>query len=193
MATDDEVRKLAAKGWSDEIDALFENGLPDSQMKILKEAGLFDNDEDASDDLPPPLDDDTDEAIQDLLDEAEGYFENSNFDGAIKSFEGVLKLLPDPPFEYDYATSAYAGIGDAYFSKQDYRQTLAAFEAAKKCDGGVGNPFVHLRLGQAYFLTGNEEKAADELMRAYMASGEEVFEDEDPKFLAFLRTKAKID
>jgi tetratricopeptide (TPR) repeat protein len=192
MATDDEVRKLAAKGWSDEIDALFENGLPDSQMKILEEAGLFDDD-DVADDLPPPIDDDADLAIQDLLEQAENFFADSNFDDAIKAFNTALKLLPEPHFEYDYATRAYAGIGDAHFSKQDYQNCLTALETAKKCDGGLGNPFVHLRLGQAYLRLGNEDNAADNLMRAYMAGGGEVFEEEDPEFLTFLRTKAMIE
>ncbi|MCC9644341.1 hypothetical protein LOC71_18850 [Rhodopirellula sp. JC740] len=193
MATDDEVRKLAAKGWSDEIDALFENGLPDSQMKILKEAGLFDDDDVADDDLPPPIDDDADMAIQDLLEQAEGFFAGSNFDDAIGAFNDILKLLPEPHFEYDYATRAYTGIGDAYFSKRDYQNCLAALETAKRCDGGLGNPFVHLRLGQAYLKLGNEENAADNLMRAYMAGGGEVFDEEAPEFLAFLRTKAMIE
>jgi hypothetical protein len=56
-----------------------------------------------------------------------------------------------------------------------------------------GNPFIHLRLGQAQLELGNEERAADELMRAFMGGGHEIFESDDQKYLDFLRTRADID
>ena len=33
--------------------------------------------------------------------------------------------------------------------------------------------------------------AADELARAYMGAGTEIFENDDPKYLEFLKTKLK--
>jgi hypothetical protein len=53
----------------------------------------------------------------------------------------------------------------------------------------LGNPFLHLRLGQCRFELGDLDRAADELARAYMADGEDVFDGEDPKYLAFLKTR----
>jgi hypothetical protein len=53
----------------------------------------------------------------------------------------------------------------------------------------TGNPFLHLRLGQCRFELGDLDRAADELARAYMGDGEDVFEDEAPKYLAFLKTR----
>lgn len=61
------------------------------------------------------------------------------------------------------------------------------------CPDALGNPFLHLRLGQAQLNLGNEDRAADELMRAYMGGGPEVFEIEDGRYLAFLKTRAIID
>ena len=55
----------------------------------------------------------------------------------------------------------------------------------------IGNPFLHLRLGQCQFELGNLDRAADELMRAYMAGGPELFEDEDARYLRFLATRAE--
>ena len=40
------------------------------------------------------------------------------------------------------------------------------------------------------FELGNEPRAADELMRAYMGAGPEIFADEDPKYIEFLASKA---
>lgn len=59
------------------------------------------------------------------------------------------------------------------------------------CPGAIGNPFLHLRLGQCQLELGNNDQAADELTRAYMAEGTTIFQDEDPKYLAFLKTQLK--
>jgi hypothetical protein len=59
------------------------------------------------------------------------------------------------------------------------------------CPGALGNPFLHLRFGQCQFELGELDRAADELMRAYMAAGAEIFKDQDPKYIAFLKSRAK--
>ena len=54
------------------------------------------------------------------------------------------------------------------------------------CPGAIGNPYVHLRLGEAQFELGEIQRAKDELARAYMGGGPEVFEGDDPKYLRFI-------
>jgi hypothetical protein len=46
--------------------------------------------------------------------------------------------------------------------------------------------------GEVLFDAGELSAAADELMRAYMAEGAEIFAAENPRYLAFLKTRAKI-
>lgn len=58
------------------------------------------------------------------------------------------------------------------------------------CPGAIGNPFIHLRLGQAQLELGNTDRAADELMRAYMGGGLEIFAMEDERYLDFLASRA---
>jgi hypothetical protein len=60
------------------------------------------------------------------------------------------------------------------------------------CPGAIGNPFLHLRRGQILLDQGENDAAADELMRAYMAEGADIFADEDPRYLSFLRTRADL-
>ena len=55
-----------------------------------------------------------------------------------------------------------------------------------RCPDAIGNPFIHLRLGQTQFELGNKDRAADELMRAYMGAGAEIFVGEAPKYLQYL-------
>jgi hypothetical protein len=62
---------------------------------------------------------------------------------------------------------------------------------AMHCPAAIGNPFIHFRLGQCQFELGNLDRAADELMRAYMGAGREIFDQDDPKYFQFLATRAK--
>ena len=48
-----------------------------------------------------------------------------------------------------------------------------------------------MRLGQCHFELGELDRAADELMRAYMGAGSDIFKDQDPKYIEFLNTRAK--
>lgn len=58
---------------------------------------------------------------------------------------------------------------------------------------GLGNPFIHLRLGQCALELGDEDQAKDELIRAYMGDGPGIFEEEEPKYFEFLKRFADID
>ena len=69
---------------------------------------------------------------------------------------------------------------------------MNCFVNAVQCPDGLGNPFIHLRLGQAYFELENPEKAADELARAYMGGGVDIFMEDDPKYLSFLETRIEM-
>ena len=73
----------------------------------------------------------------------------------------------------------------------NYPAALTALEHAMRCPEAIGNPFIHLRLGQTQFELGNKDRAADELMRAYMGAGAEIFAEEAPKYLEFLGTVAE--
>ncbi|SHM03275.1 hypothetical protein SAMN02746009_03838 [Hymenobacter psychrotolerans DSM 18569] len=60
------------------------------------------------------------------------------------------------------------------------------------CPDAIGNPLIHLRLGQVQYEMGNFAKAKDELMRAYMGQGEEIFEGEDEKYFTFLKQEVAL-
>ncbi|MFJ8473288.1 hypothetical protein [Kitasatospora sp. NPDC094011] len=62
-----------------------------------------------------------------------------------------------------------------------------------KCPDGLGNPYVHLRLGQTTFELGDHDRAADELIRAHLGGGPELFREDDPTYRGFLRSRADLD
>ncbi|GAA4441453.1 tetratricopeptide repeat protein [Bremerella cremea] len=113
-------------------------------------------------------------------------------DAALEQYQAAEALIPSPKLSWEAALWVYAAIGDAWFAKQDFDRARQAFSNAVLCPDGLGNPFIHLRLGQCQFEENNLDKAADELTRAYMAEGLAIFEDENPKYLAFLRTRIDL-
>jgi tetratricopeptide (TPR) repeat protein len=105
---------------------------------------------------------------------------------AIDSYREAVDLLPRPRAHWNAATWLLVAIADAQFLSGDFAGAEVSLENAKFCPGAIGNPFVHMRLGQSLLELGNRDRALDELARAYMTAGREIFEDEDPKYLAEL-------
>lgn len=105
----------------------------------------------------------------------------------------ALRLLPGDPRAWAASTWIYVALGDVHFRRGVYDRAYRCFRNAVQCPEGLGNPYIHLRLGQATFELGDHDQAADELIRAYMGGGPDIFEEDDPKYLTFLRTRADLD
>lgn len=128
--------------------------------------------------------------IQALSERGNACMEADDFIGAVKCFDQAWLHLPEPKMQWPQATWLLASIGDAHVLRGDFPSAHEALTACMYCPDAIGNPFIHLRLGQAQFELGNLPRAADELMRAYMGAGPEIFAMEDTKYLDFLATRA---
>lgn len=117
---------------------------------------------------------------------------SNKLEEAKSKYLSALKLLPDNRDEWEAATWIYVAIGDVHFRMGNFEKCFKCFYNAVQCPKGLGNPFIHLRLGQMYYEQGNRDKAADELTRAYMGAGLDIFMEDDPKYLEFLETKIEI-
>lgn len=146
-------------------------------------------DEDIDLELPSEIHD----RITELSGLGERLFEAGRYEEAIARYVEAFRLVPEPQSEWRASTWLMAAIGDAAFQARDFDKARRALEYGMQCPGAIGNPFMHLRLGQALLELGEEDRAADELIRAYMAEGRDIFASEDPKYLAFLSTRARID
>jgi tetratricopeptide (TPR) repeat protein len=111
---------------------------------------------------------------------------------AKRKYVSALKLVPDNHSEWEAATWIYVAIGDLHLRTGDFEKAFRCFFNAVQSPGGLGNPYVHLRLGQLYFEQDSLDKAADELTRAYMGAGVDIFMEDDPKYLDFLETRIHI-
>jgi tetratricopeptide (TPR) repeat protein len=137
------------------------------------------------------LDDGVHEEIQRLCAQGDALAGTGEYSGALKQYWAAWDLLPEPKTQWEAATWVLAAVGDSNFLSGDFVAGRDNLANAMHCPDAIGNPFLHLRLGQCQFELGDLDRAADELMRAYMGAGAEVFDDADPKYLEFLRTRVK--
>ena len=135
------------------------------------------------------LPDKTLKQIQKLSREGDALAETQEFPDALKKYWAAWDLLPEPRIEHEAATWLLTAIGDSNFRSGEIVEARDHLSNAMHCPGAIGNPFIHLRLGQCQLDLGDEKRAVDELTRAYMAEGEKIFEGENPKYLTFLKTK----
>jgi tetratricopeptide (TPR) repeat protein len=133
------------------------------------------------------LDDVTHGRVESLSSEGNALVEAGDLAGALKMYGRALKLLPEPTHRWEAATWLFTALGDVLFLERKYRQAKDALNEAMRCPNAIGNPFIHLRLGQANYELKEIDCAKDELARAYIGGGDELFEGEDPKYKLFIK------
>ena len=137
------------------------------------------------------LDDISYARIKPLCARGDKFAEGKLYEDALKSYWEAWDLLLEPKQQWDASTWILAAIGDANYLSGDYESGRDNLSNAMHCPDAIGNPLLHMRLGQCQFELGNLDRSADELMRAYMGAGKDIFESEDKKYLNFLATKAQ--
>jgi tetratricopeptide (TPR) repeat protein len=130
--------------------------------------------------------------IRDLCAKGDALATQQQFEKAFAFYRDALNLVPRPVEEWEATTWILVAIGDLYFMAGKFEKSFGAFEDAVRCPSGLGNAFIHLRLGECCFELGQPDRAADELTRAYMGAGREIFAKENFKYLQFLETRIKL-
>lgn len=133
------------------------------------------------------------EAIQHFCADGDALTAAGRHEEAIAEYNRAWEIVPEPKDNWKASTWILAAIADAAFLGGYNTAAREALEYSMVCPDALGNPFLHLRLGQVLFDTGEHDRAADELMRAYMGAGSEIFATEDPRYLTFLKTRAALD
>ena len=82
-------------------------------------------------------------------------------------------------------------LGDLYFSTKKFETAHSAYTDAIHIEGAIGNPKVHYRLGKTNYHLENLDRAADELARAYMGAGKDIFANDGGIYFEFLKTRLK--
>jgi tetratricopeptide (TPR) repeat protein len=142
--------------------------------------------------LTNQLDKDTHELIMQLSEVGNICIANDDYEGAIKHFRAAFELVPSPFEDWEASIWLLTSLGEAYFFNGEHHQSYAALAKAMHVPGAIGNSLIHLRLGQVQLELGNTKRATDELLRAYMNEGREVFDGEDQKYFQFLQSAVPL-
>lgn len=128
--------------------------------------------------------------IEELCDEGETVLADGGFDIAASRFQEAWAILPEPRCDWDCAVSILAAIGDAHFFRRDFAECKKWLMRILRDGGGLpDNPFIRLRLGQCLFELGDEHEAANWLAGGYLLEGAKLFAEDNPKYLAFIKSK----
>jgi len=138
----------------------------------------------------PELADDIHERIQALCQEGDALAERGDYSAALEQYWAAWDLLPVPQTQWQAATWILAAVGDANYLGGDYVAGRDNLSMAMHCPDAIGNPFLHLRLGQCQFELGDFDRAGDELTRAYLGAGAQIFEGAE-RYFEYLKTRLK--
>ena len=133
------------------------------------------------------LDDELYEKIQQLCEVGDELAEDEQYSKAIEKYNEAFELLPEPKYIYEAASWIYTAIGDSLYLAEDFENATDNFQQALKCEGGLGNPFIVLRIGECFYELGNTQKAKEYLIQAYMIEGEDIFSEEDEKYFDLIK------
>ena len=114
------------------------------------------------------------------------------YDDAIEKYGQAWELLPAPREQWPAATWILISVADAYFRLKEFAEGAEVLLDALDLPDGEGNPFLLLRLGQCLLELGRLNDAANALEEAFRRGGEELFADEDTKYLGFVKTQWKV-
>lgn len=138
------------------------------------------------------LDEVTHAALLEAAAEGDAHAAAGRYRDAVVTYNKGWELIPAPKTDWEASTWILAAIADAAFRGRLFKSARQALDYAMRCPDAIGNAFLHLRRGQVLFEQGELDGAADELIRAYMAGGPELFDEEPAKYLEFLGTRAVL-
>lgn len=127
--------------------------------------------------------------IQVLCGEGDDLADEGEYAEALILYRAAWDLLPAPRTKHEQATWILGAIGDALYLSGDYKAGRENLTLAMTCPDAIGDPIMHLRLGQCEFELGNLDAAAAELGRAYQESGAKIFDEDEDKYFDFLKTR----
>ena len=119
--------------------------------------------------------------------------DRARYGAALDFYWSAWDLLPEPKLSCNAATAILAAVGDANFLGGDFVAGRDNLSTVMHCPGAIGIPFLHLRLGQCQYELGAQAQAIDELRRAWLGGGADLFGDEDPKYTACLPDAVRAD
>lgn len=152
-----------------------------------------DDDDEVEEELP----DDIYQQVEALSEEGNELSDEGDDEGAEAVWRQALDLLPEPKTKWSAYTWLTTSIGEASYFQSNYADAAQMLFDALNGPDAHENPFVHYMLGKALWQIGeDEDRAIDELLRAYMLDGVDIFdgdEEEGPDMLQLLIDRGLVE
>lgn len=120
--------------------------------------------------------------IEELCDRGYQLYDEQSYEAALRVFYQAWLKLPKPQAQYQQAAWVLTAIGDSYYKLSNYGQSIEALNSALHCPGGQ-LAFIHTRLAQAYYESGDKSNSAEHFQKA---------EEMDPKQTQKLAPKYRL-
>ncbi len=88
----------------------------------------------------------------------------------------ALNHLPEPLGRWNVAGWALLALGHVAVTRENWELARSVLSDAMWSPGVFGNPWAHRLKGQTHLALGEQERALDDLMRAYRALGSQILE-----------------
>ncbi|MFA7553006.1 MAG: hypothetical protein WCY88_02060 [Spongiibacteraceae bacterium] len=136
-----------------------------------------------------PLANDISNKIRRLCQQGYKHYDSDDLKTAIRVFYSAWTLLPKPQSQWLEAGWILTALGDAYIAKSEFKNAKEALLSALHCPATVGNPVIHLRLGQCHYELGENDAAQEQFKLTINNGGEALFYQQDNKYQVLLTAK----
>lgn len=131
--------------------------------------------------------------IDKIAEQGNKLYELGNLSEALDKYVEGYNLIPEPKNTYSESSWFEVAIGDIYFDNKNYNEALLYYEKAKDNITGIGvnNPYILFKYGASAYKLNMKSKANEYLLRAYMLTGKDIFNDYDKEYFEFLKNNNK--
>ncbi len=109
--------------------------------------------------------------------------DNKNVEDKVNELYDIYSFLSDDEKRLREGRYVIIRIGELCYANRLIEEAMENFSFVMQFKDTIGNPYLHLRMGQLFYCKGNNDKMLDELSRALIMGGDKVFEGEDLKFI----------
>jgi tetratricopeptide (TPR) repeat protein len=139
------------------------------------------------DELPAPLH----REIERMCEEGDAFMDRGEHLPALRRYRVALERLPQPRCSWIASVRLLCGMGDALWFLRQHAVALPLWNAAL-LGGSLGNAFAHLRRGQTLYELGRYKLAQNELLRALLLGGNDIFANEPAKYWEFITSQTRL-
>jgi len=93
--------------------------------------------------------------IEKICNEGNTLADKGKFIIAREKFLSALDMIPSPKYNQSESVWIYTAIGDVSYLAGNYEDAYIHLNEAIKCQDGLGNPFILLRLGECFYEMGD--------------------------------------